>query len=400
MGTIFNSVGVMTGTSSDGADFSTLEIEIDHSQNVVSEKLGPCFSISFPEKLRTRILSAQSGKISLKDYGKLQLDFSLWLSLRCREFLTKNKLAPRKTILAIHGQTVWHEPPARSPSFEHPGYSIQMIDAALIAQRTGFVTVSHFRQPDLALGGQGAPLVPFYHWLRVRQSGAKIPVAIHNIGGIANLTYVSERAEEIFAFDTGPGNALIDLAIQAESKNKQFFDEGGKFAKTQNIDWKLIQKLARESYFRKIPPKSTGREIFNQDYLRHLKEKGSGLTANATALTAVTMAEAYINFIFKKKKKLNGIYLSGGGSKNSYLVSLFKRVLAEEWSKEVQVEVIPDSIAPAAYLEAMAFARLGAEAILGRRVSMPEVTGAVTSPSGAAIFQSSSYVDLCKALYS
>lgn len=375
------SLGVMTGTSCDGADCAILRLTQD--KKGWHEKLIATASTSFPIALRKKLRDAQSGKITIRESSFLTREYSQWLGKVCARVLQKFHLSNRKNVLvAVHGQTLWHEPPI----------SIQILDPALVSHYTRCTVVSGFRQSDLALGGQGAPLVPLYHWLRTMSSLYRhlVPFAIHNIGGISNLTIVSRSLANVVGFDTGPGNALIDLAVESATNGQQFFDNNGLIAgqNLAKVNWKAIEHLGNHSYFRKQPPKSTGRELFNHEFLSKLEGRGSVRVANATAFTAHTMARAYRDFIFKVGKSLNAIFVAGGGAKNKTLLQLFSRELARLTRREILVTLLPAQYAPVAYLEAMAFARLGVEALCGNRISLSSVTGAHRDSFGANITSS------------
>ncbi|MBI3557585.1 MAG: anhydro-N-acetylmuramic acid kinase [Deltaproteobacteria bacterium] len=227
-----------------------------------------------------------------------------------------------------------------------------------------------------------------------------LPFAIHNIGGIANLTYITRNQRRIIAFDTGPGNALIDMAAERVTNDRMKFDKDGKLAASalQSIDWRTIESLGKHSFFRAPPPKSTGRELFSAAFLRRIPGRGPALVANATALTAHTMAKAHVEFILKKGRVLNGIFAAGGGARNPTLLRLFSREIARLSGEEIPIGVLPDTFAPAQYLEAMAFARLGYEALKGNAVSMAIVTGAVEDAFGAGIFPGENYRRILKRL--
>jgi len=390
MGVVYG-LGIMTGTSCDGADFALMSYS-----RKLGERLIATASIRFPSKLRLRLRNAQKGLIQVRECALLTRDYSRWLGDACNQVLKQHLPSTKSLVfIAAHGQTIWHMP--------EESVSVQLCDAATLVTITGKTVVFGFRQPDLAAGGQGAPLVPYYHWLRateLQRFKEQLPFAIHNIGGIANVTYLSKKLEDVVAFDTGPGNALIDLATEQATKGKIKFDRNGLFARQNEdqIDWAKIKKLVQTPFFKSSPPKSTGRELFSEIYLRkNIPGKGKALIANATALTAYSMAQAYEKFLLPHKK-VNVVYIAGGGALNKYLLDLFQRTLSELAKKEIQVAVLPQDFAPAQHLEAMAFARLGAEALLGRPVSLPSVTGARTKAYGVGVFCGPNYETLSNRL--
>lgn len=380
-------VGVMTGTSCDGADGVILRISVKDG----AEKIILCHSKKFPAELRRKLRITQRGELSVVDVAFIETEYSDWIASFCHEIVKRSGVDRRKTFLAIHGQTIWHEPPF---------FSIQLLEPARVAVRTGLTTLSRFRQPDLASNGEGAPLVPYYHWLRTQalQKQFKPPFAIHNIGGIANLTVITKRKEEIVAFDTGPGNALIDLAVEKFTKGKKHFDNNGKLADSQLqfIDWRALEKLAKHSYFTRKPPKSTGRELFNEEFVERIPGRGASKIANATAFTAHTVALAYRDFVVRAFPNLDRIYVAGGGAKNIFLVQLIGREIKRLIPRKITISTLPAAFGPPSYLEAMAFARLGFEGLLGNVVSLKNVTGAKRDGIGAAIIPGSNYKYLLK----
>lgn len=388
----FYSVGVMTGTSCDGADLAILKFDLQ--KNKWQEQFIAGMSSAFPQKLRSRLRNAQTGEINIPTTFELARDYSEFLSGFCHKAIQKYSLPKSQTILSIHGQTVWHQPPLGKKL----GFSAQLLDPYLIVVKTGLTVISGFRQPDLALGGQGAPLVPYYHWLRAKSTPYKayLPFAVHNVGGIGNLTYLGK---EVFAFDTGPGNVFIDLAVEKLTKGKDHYDRNGNIAleAASSVDWKWVESFCKkESYFKQKPPKSTGRELFNEAYLKRIPAQGKALVATATAVTAHSMAMAYRDFVLNKKRKLNAVFVAGGGAKNPTLLRFFSRELARLTKREIWVVPMPPDFAPPQYLEAMAFARFGIEALQLKPVSLKCITGAKSDATGAGFFPGSNFKRLAK----
>ncbi len=385
----------MTGTSCDGADLAALKIEFTGNR-ITRETLGERLSAKFPSALRRKFREAQKGRLAISATAELTRDYSLWIGTLCARFLRRACIPMRKTTLAIHGQTIWHQPPHGVSS----GFSVQLVDPAVIAHACHCTVTAFFRQPDLARGGQGAPLVPYYHWLRARSTefSALLPFAIHNVGGIANLTYVTRDASDIIAFDTGPGNALIDLAMERHSNGRKHFDRGGRTAAAalEHVNWRAVKHLAQHAYFRQKPPKSTGRELFDERFLARFKASGQALVATATAFTAHTMAKAYADHVVNRARSPRFIFVAGGGAQNGTLVQLFSRELQRLTGKTIAVRPLPASFAPPEYLEAMAFARLGFEALFGRPISLSNVTGASEDAFGAGIFPGKNFPELLK----
>lgn len=383
----------MTGTSCDGADLALLRLE--RRGNGWSESLLRCASRKIPSPLRAGLREAQKGDLGIRRTASLTRDYSRWIARFCDQVIRSWRINPENLLLAIHGQTVWHEPPK---------FSVQLLDPAIPANETSCTVTYGFRQPDLARGGQGAPLVPYYHWLRAHGGSFSkaLPFAVHNVGGIANLTAVTHRREDMLAFDTGPGNALIDLAVEKISRGRIRFDAGGRIASEayNTVNWKKIERLAAHPFFRKKPPKSTGRELFNEEFLRRIPGRGPALVANATAFTAHTMARAYVDFVFPKLGRLKCIFMAGGGAHNPTLMLFLFHELARlaRFEQKIPVLPLPVAFAPPQYLEAMAFARLGFEALQGNPVSLAKITGASEDAYGAGIIPGANFGALLKQL--
>lgn len=389
---IINVIGIMTGTSCDGADASCVRYSTSGSKIV--EKIIGTKSKRFPKDLKNKLLKAQKVGTSVQETLSLEVLYSLWMADFAKECINKFKLNPSNSILAIHGQTIWHAPNERLP------YSLQILDPNIISAKTNFVTVSNFRQSDIALGGQGAPLVPLYNLLRSKSLGLtnSLPLSIHNIGGIANLSIVSNQSKQIVAFDTGPGNALIDFAMLSASKGKKTYDKNGNTAKKylDKVNYNKIIELEKTKYFLQKPPKSTGKELFNTQYLNHFKVSGYVLVSAATVFTAYTMAKAYERHVIKKVPDLKTVYISGGGSKNKTLLTLFSNYLTALTGKKIKVSTLDSRFSDPQYLEATAFARLAYEAIHARRSSLGVVTGAKTDAIGVRITTSKHFLELMK----
>jgi anhydro-N-acetylmuramic acid kinase len=294
--------------------------------------------------------------------------------------LTAIRQAKRKPgdIAAIgsHGQTIHHLPNARTPS------TLQIGEAAVIAERTGITTVADFRVRDMAAGGQGAPLVPYADWALFTDKTR--PRIVQNIGGIGNLTFLPPRAEldQVIAFDTGPGNMVMDALVTALTRGRQTFDRDGRWAARGHVSEKLLAEMTAHPFLRRRPPKTTGREEFGEMFLgrmlasaRRLRLRPEDMVATATAFTAATIADAYRRFVFPKiKADERGalqVILGGGGAKNPTL----RRILAERISAGELLTHEDFGIANAAK-EALAFAILAHETMLGNPGNVPTATGA------------------------
>jgi anhydro-N-acetylmuramic acid kinase len=284
----------------------------------------------------------------------------------------------RADIAAIgsHGQTIHHLPNARTPS------TLQIGEAAVIAERTGITTVADFRVRDMAAGGQGAPLVPYADWALFTHCAK--PRIVQNIGGIGNLTFLPPRAElgDVLAFDTGPGNMLIDALMTTLTHGRQTFDHDGRWAARGRVSERLLSELMAHPFLRRRPPKTTGREEFGEasverilSLARQRRLRAEDLIATATAFTAATIAEAYRRYVFPRitarQRGALQIILGGGGAKNPTL----RRMLAERVGTGLWFSHEDFGIANTAK-EALAFAILAHETLLGQPGNVPSATGA------------------------
>jgi anhydro-N-acetylmuramic acid kinase len=284
-----------------------------------------------------------------------------------RRLLRAAKTPPaRVAVIGSHGHTVYHGPddPVRS--------TLQIGEPAVIAERTGIAVVAQFRPRDLAAGGQGAPLVPYFDEAFFGGGPAR---ALQNLGGIANVTRLG-RGLEPLAFDTGPGNCLIDLAAAIASRGRLRYDAAGHLALHGRIDHRAVERLWRHPYFRRAPPKSTGRELFNERLLRQvfgrrLTHAPYDVLATVTYFTAYSIAESYRRFL---PGRLREAIVSGGGVRNRTLMRHLSRLLAP-----VAVRSIERYGIPAQAKEPVAFAYLALRALKGQPNHLPRTTGAGTT---------------------
>jgi len=346
--------GMMTGTSCDGLDAVTVEFDRDGFR-VLDHASRP-----FPPALRRQVLAFQrpGAAHDSKTWLRLNRELGEWHAASALSLLRRR----RRTVdvIANHGQTLAH----------FPGIgTLQLGDPAWIAAKTGLTVVSQFRTGDMAAGGQGAPLVPGFHRLLARSTGAsRNGCSIHNIGGISNLTYLHGEAPPR-AWDTGPGNLWIDLAVARASRGKLLMDEGGRLARLGTPDESAIALLLRHPYFRRKPPKSTGRDEFTEVALaRALRRLPlADAAATATLATARSMVNDYRRNILERGLALETIYLCGGGAKNATLVECLQvEFLRQGWLVRIRgSEAL--GVAPQ-QMEAAAFAFLARESLLGRAI--------------------------------
>ena len=317
-------------------------------------------SAPYPSALRTRVLDAQKlgTRLSTREWLELDRDLGAWYGAVMSKIIAKKKVKP--LVIANHGQTVAHFPAA-----SRQGTTLQMGDSSRIAFETGLTVVSHFRNGDIAAGGEGAPLLPRFHRLLAQKLDPKNEgVAIHNIGGISNLTYVSPRGREVLAFDTGPGNLWIDHAASRFSRGALKMDAGGKLARSGQVNTRALQVLLKHPFLKKPAPKSTGRDDFTLEMFEEvIGNFNEDAIATAVAVTVESIAEAYERFIHSKKKRLARIYIAGGGAKNLFLVEQLQKRLSD-----VRVLTLDEAGIDSQMVEAQGFALFGWLALRGEAV--------------------------------
>ncbi|MGD2079502.1 MAG: anhydro-N-acetylmuramic acid kinase [Nitrospirota bacterium] len=355
-------LGLMSGTSHDGVDAALVGFS-----GKIPRLLGHTRT-PYSKSLRESVRSAFGGTAE----EVCRLNFALGevfarAALRCLK--EAGAEPPAVDAIASHGQTICHIPPRG----RRPGSTLQIGEPAVIAQRTGIKVVSDFRTADMALGGHGAPLVPFADHVLFKR---RATCCVQNIGGIANVTVVTPDLEGVFAFDTGPGACLIDEAMRALFGKP--LDRGGKTAAGGRADAGLLKRLRGHRYFGQRPPKSTGRELFGtgmlQKILKHYpKIRPEDLVATFTHLTALSIKDAYERFVFPEHG-IREVILSGGGARNAHLVALLREALSP-----LRVRSVDDFGVPAEAKEALSFAVLAKETLRGRPSSIPRATGASRS---------------------
>jgi anhydro-N-acetylmuramic acid kinase len=267
--------------------------------------------------------------------------------------------------IASHGQTVCHVPPEGGRG----GSTLQVGEAAVIAARTGVMVVSDFRAADMAQGGQGAPLVPFADYVMFRGRSTR---AVQNIGGIANLTVVTPSLDDVAAFDTGPGNCLLDAAARALFGKP--FDKGGAVARKGRPNQALLEALMAHAYFAKRPPKSTGVDVFPlalvDEKLKGRRIRPEDLMSTLAHLTVRSISIAYERYVFPSHR-VGEVIVAGGGVRNVFLMELLTEAL-----RPVPVRSIEEYGIPAGAKEAMSFAVLANETLSGSPSNVPSATGA------------------------
>lgn len=372
-------VGLMSGTSVDGIDAALLAVD-GTPPDAVRWRLEAFRSVPFPTARRARILAALTcgTPATLAD---LHADLGEWFAEAVRALLHEAGLeAGDVTAVGSHGQTIWHRP----PEGDHRGATLQLGDAATLAARTGIDVVADFRSADVAAGGQGAPLVPWPD--RVLLAAPDRARVVLNVGGIANLTWLPARGSDapVVAFDTGPGNVLLDVAADRASGGRERFDRDGRRAAAGAIDAHLLDELLADPYYALEPPRSTGRERFGPALVEALAERRglvvgespgwNDLLATLTELTATTVADAVARWV--APRPVDEVVVAGGGARNPTLVAGLERALRRRGLEApVRTGAAALGLDPDAR-EAAAFALLAWAHGEGHPGNLPEVTGA------------------------
>lgn len=366
-------VGLMSGTSLDGIDAALVQIEGSGYESKV--KLLHFITMPFSSQLKREIeqaISVESSNVQLICSLNFKLGYAFADAVKrlCQkaEFSLEHV-----DVIGSHGQTIYHQPYASGNTAMS---TLQIGEPAVIAYETKTKVVANFRVMDMAAGGQGAPLVP--HTERILYSHADRTRLLQNIGGIGNVTLIPPKHSPIpvVAFDTGPGNMMIDEACQQLFNVS--FDENGRLAAGGKIISELLEDCMNHDYMKLSPPKSTGRELFGTQYTRRLLEKYSkhkkeDLLATITMFTASSIVHHYETFIFPVYS-IDEVIIGGGGSYNNTLMNMIKTQLGKRCRVYTQEEIGMSSEAK----EAVAFAVLANETLSGYPSNVPSATGALS----------------------
>ena len=369
--------GVMSGTSADGIDVALVRMEA-HSR--ATFKLLGHAEYPYPKKVRAAVLAAMNApQASVADLSRL--NFLLGELYAEAVLATERQLRVKVDLVGCHGQTLYHQGEPQPFLGRNLTATWQTGEGAIVGARVGAPVVSDFRPADMASGGKGAPLVPFLDYMLFRD--VRVGRIVQNIGGIANLTAIPAGAapEGVFAFDTGPGNMVIDAVT--DKLFGQPFDRSGKIAASGKVLEKVINNFLQRAFFKKQPPKTAGREEFGREFVREflLGCKGhrkQDIVATATALTANSIADAVRRFVIRnsnsaRKPAFHEMILSGGGAKNAALVTMLTSQLAP---LGLRLRFSDEFGLPSAAKEAVAFAVLAHETWHRRASNIPSATGA------------------------
>lgn len=377
-------IGLMSGTSADGVDAALCELS-GHGCGNIKVNLLAFHSEPYSERLQQKVLEISQPKLGhTDDLCRLNFRVGDTFARAAENIIASAKLTPADIdLVGSHGQTVAHLPPrvdvgtGSTGLVQRHGSTLQLGEPAMIAERLGVPVISNFRARDMAAGGQGAPLVPYVDYLCFTHP--ERTRAIINIGGISNVTYIPKGAKpgDVLAFDSGPGNMIIDALIQRITQGKQRYDKNGESAAKGQVDGYILNELLKHPYLQLAPPKSTGREEFGSTYANQIYEWGIGrsvkpsdILRTATDFTAITLADAYKRYLLPKGQ-LDEIIISGGGAMNGTLMKRMKREFGN-----APIALSDDYGMPLKAKEAIAFAILARETILGNPGNLPAVTGA------------------------
>lgn len=385
-------IGLNSGTSADAIDAALCDIS--GAPPALQARIVKAITVKFPPGMQPRILAACSPQEShVDELCRLNAELGELFAKAALDVITKAGVTPGQVdLIGSHGQTVWH-------NVEGSGKvsaTLQISEASIIAERTGITTIANFRPRDVAAGGQGAPLTGYVDWLLLRHP--EHWRAVQNIGGIANVTFLPPLKDETsppLAFDTGPGNVLIDGALSVITNGRRTYDQDGVLAKVGKVDEKFVKGRLIHPYFQRRPPKTTGREIFGMQMATSLVKLAQrenmrldDIIASMTAITARSIADAYKRFA---PAPVAEVILGGGGRRNRTLVAMLRDLLAPA-KVMTHEEVGLDSDNK----EALAFALLAHETWHHRPGTHPKITGAAHPVVLGQITPGANYVDLIR----
>jgi anhydro-N-acetylmuramic acid kinase len=371
-------LGMMSGTSADGIDVALADIF--GAPPRLTAKLKGHYHAPFPRLVREAILRLANGAATTTAEIS-QLNFLLGEEFAAAAIAAcaKWRIPLRKiSLIGSHGQTIFHQGLARKfLSSRRIASTLQIGEPSIIAERTGVTTIADFRPADLAAGGHGAPLVPLVDYLLYRN--AEIGRVALNIGGIANVTVIpaAARPQDVFAFDTGPGNMIIDALVERFSKGRQKYDRGARIASKGRVIRPLLEEMLRDPYLRERPPKTAGREQFGAAYAADLfvsarkqRARAEDLIRTATIFTALSIVDAFRRFILPRAA-IQELIVAGGGTKNPLIMAQLQAALPA-----VAIRDSAEFGVAAEAKEAFAFAILAYEAFHSRTNNLPPATGA------------------------
>jgi anhydro-N-acetylmuramic acid kinase len=347
-------LGIMSGTSLDGVDYALCDV----SDRSITLKKN--WHVKFPGRLRRRLQEAAANQSTTYELGQLHHDLGRFYAEHARSIRS-----PKPELVGLHGQTVFHSAATRA--------TLQIGDPAWLAQTLRIPVVSNFRAADMAAGGQGAPLAPIFHERVFAERGAH--VCVNNLGGISNVTSLDWRQgarPRVLAFDTGPANMLMDLAMARLTRGRRLCDRDGVWGRRGTPHEKLMARWLEHPFFREKPPKSTGRELFGEPFLGQVFKEARGLSKFdlLATLTEFTARSLRMNYELHLPSDPARVILCGGGASNAELVKAIARNVSAE---VVSCEALGW---PAGTIEPAAFALLAWLRVNGTPANIPRATGA------------------------
>ena len=367
----------MSGTSGDGID--AVLAKIVRWDGTLRVSVLKHIHTKFSPGLQTRILRAGlEGRVA--EICELNFELGELFAGAALRVMAAAKVSRREVhAIGSHGQTIHHLPNAKFPS------TLQIGEGSVIARRTGVITVSDFRVADMAAGGQGAPLVPYADWFLF--SDARRPRIVQNIGGIGNLTFLRPKGKlsQVIAFDTGPGNMVMDALESHFSRGKNAFDRNGRRAGRGRVSEPLLEEMLKHPYLRRRPPKTTGREAFGDSFVKTILRHVHGMPENdvlatATYFTCRTIADAYERYVLRDLKSSEfgalQVVVGGGGAKNPTLMKMLREELARRFGAGLEILTHEHFGIRNEAKEALAFAILAFETMQGNPCNVPSATGA------------------------
>ncbi|MCI8632721.1 MAG: anhydro-N-acetylmuramic acid kinase [Lachnospiraceae bacterium] len=368
-------IGLMSGTSADGIDAVLVKIS-GHGIETKVEQLA-FVSPPYTEEVRERILQVAAGNFGgSQELCLMNVLLGELFADACLMLCEKAGIQPSDVdLIGTHGQTVYHIPTAQPYLGHSITATLQIGEPSVLCERLGILTVSDFRVRDVAAGGFGAPLVPYTEY--ILYSDPTRHVGLQNIGGIGNITVLPAggKLDDLTAFDTGPGNMLMDSVVGQITNGRLRYDEGGKIAASGRVSEALLEKLMQDPYLKQTPPKTTGREYYGQDFVRKIMQDGQALSlcdadilATTTMFTAASIAYSVNHHCQPKPQRL---IVGGGGSLNPTLMQMIASCLPQ-----VEVMTNEDLGLDSSAKEAVAFALLANETIHSQCNNAPAATGA------------------------
>ena len=372
-------LGLMSGTSVDGIDVALVRIAPSIADNAAHARLENFATVPFPAAVRAEVLRVAEGtSVSTADISQLNFRLGQLFAEAALRACGKFRVPLRRiSLIGSHGQTVFHQ--GRPSRFlgAKVASTLQIGEPAVIATLTGVTTVGDFRPADMAVGGQGAPLVPFGDYLLYRD--ARRGRAVLNIGGIANVTIIPKAAppSSVLAFDTGPGNMVIDALVRHFTHGRHGFDADARMAARGRALPALLDALFAEKYFCQPPPKSAGREQYGQPYVENIlawgrrhRARPEDLVRTATVFTALSISAALHRWVLPRTP-IAQLIVSGGGARNPLLLAQLSAALGG-----IEVTTTEALGLPGDAKEAFIFAVLADETLHGRPANLPSATGA------------------------